>query len=110
VDARRRLLRWSSWFAVANAALLAVIGLRYLWHYAALGPSAAWVYAVLAYVGHLSVLAYMPYLLLVPVIVLLPPRPPRGAGSGGTSERSLPPASWPAISSMPGPRRTPTCP
>ena len=72
VDARRRLLRWGSWFAVANAALLAGVGLRYLWYYAALGPSAAWVYAVLAYVGQLSVLAYIPYLLLVPVIMLLP--------------------------------------
>ena len=31
VSSRRRLLRWASWFAVANAALLAIIGLRYLW-------------------------------------------------------------------------------
>ncbi len=72
MGARTRLLRWGSWFAVANAALLAVIGLRYLWYYAALGPSAAWAYAVLAYVGHLSVLAYLPYLLLVPLIGLFP--------------------------------------
>lgn len=69
---RRRLLRWGSWFAVTNAALLAVIGLHYLWYYAALGPSAAWVYAGLAFIGHLSFLAYAPYLLVVPVIVLFP--------------------------------------
>jgi membrane-anchored protein YejM (alkaline phosphatase superfamily) len=41
VGVRRRLLRWGSWFAAANAALLGVVGLRYLWYYAALGPSAA---------------------------------------------------------------------
>jgi uncharacterized protein len=72
VGARRRLLRWGNWFAVINVALLAVVGLRYLWYYAALGPSTAWVYAVLAYMGHLAVLAYVPYLLLVPLIMLLP--------------------------------------
>ena len=72
MSARRRLLRWGSWFAVVNAALLAVIGLRYLWYYVGMGPSVAWVYAALAYVGHLSALAYIPFLLLVPVIVLIP--------------------------------------
>ena len=29
MNPRRRLFRWASWFAVANAALLGVIGLRY---------------------------------------------------------------------------------
>jgi uncharacterized protein len=72
VSARRRLLRWGSWFAVVNAALLAVVGLRYLWYFAALRPSVAWVYAILAYVGHLTALAYIPFLLLVPVMVLFP--------------------------------------
>jgi len=72
VSARRRLLRWGSWFAVVNAALLGVVGLRYLWYYVAVGPSVAWVYALLAYVGHLSALAYLPFLLLVPVIALIP--------------------------------------
>jgi membrane-anchored protein YejM (alkaline phosphatase superfamily) len=72
MSARRRLLRWGSWFAVVNAALLAFVGLRYLWYYVALGPSVAWVYAALAYVGQLSALAYIPFLLLVPVIVLTP--------------------------------------
>jgi membrane-anchored protein YejM (alkaline phosphatase superfamily) len=72
MSARRRLLRWGSWFAAFNAALLAVIGLRYLWYYSALTPSFAWVYAVLAYIGHLAALAYVPFLLLVPVMLLLP--------------------------------------
>ena len=73
MSARRRLLRWANWFGVANAALLLLVGLRYLWPYAALGPSVAWIYAALAYVSHLSVLAYTPFLLLlIPVIVLVP--------------------------------------
>ncbi len=72
MSARRRLCRWGSWFAVANAALLAVIGLRYLWYYSALTPSVAWVYAVLAYVGQMTALAYIPFLLLVPVMLLVP--------------------------------------
>jgi membrane-anchored protein YejM (alkaline phosphatase superfamily) len=73
MSARRRLLRWGSWFAVANAAVLGVVGVRYLWYYSALGLSPAWVYAILAYVGQMSALAYLPFLLLlVPAIVLLP--------------------------------------
>src|SRR6266436_4666837 len=73
MSARRRLLRWGSWFAVANAAVLGVVGVRYLWYYSALGLSPAWVYAILAYMGQMSALAYLPFLLLlVPAIVLLP--------------------------------------
>src|SRR5215470_8179081 len=69
---RRRLLRWGSWFAAVNAALMAAVGAPYLWYYFALGPSLAWLYAVVAYVGHLSALAYLTFLLLVPVIALAP--------------------------------------
>jgi membrane-anchored protein YejM (alkaline phosphatase superfamily) len=69
---RRRLLRWGSWFAVVNAALMAVVGARYLWYYFALGPSWAWLYAIIVYVGHLSALAYIVFLLLVPLIALVP--------------------------------------
>jgi membrane-anchored protein YejM (alkaline phosphatase superfamily) len=72
MSARRRLLRWGSWFAVVNAALLGIVGLQYLWYYAALMPSVAWVYAVLAYVGQLTALGYLPFLLLVPVMLLVP--------------------------------------
>ena len=73
MSSRRRLLRWANWFAVANAALLAIIGLRYLWLYVRLSPSVAWGYALLAYVGHVSALAYLPCLLvLMPVILLSP--------------------------------------
>jgi membrane-anchored protein YejM (alkaline phosphatase superfamily) len=41
MSARRRLCRWGSWFAVANAGLLAVVGLRYLWDYSPLEPLVA---------------------------------------------------------------------
>jgi membrane-anchored protein YejM (alkaline phosphatase superfamily) len=70
---RTRLLRWASRFAVVNAAVLGVVGLRYLWYYFALTPSPAWLYAILAYVGHLSFLACVPLLLLLfPVMMLIP--------------------------------------
>ncbi len=72
VSARRRLLRWGSWFAVVNGALMAVVGLRYLWYYFALGPSFAWIYVIIAYVGHFSALACLVFLLMVPVIALIP--------------------------------------
>jgi len=75
VSPRRRLLRWASWFGVANAALLAIVGLRYLWHYSAVAPAVGWLFAVLAYVGHLSALAYVPLLVLLAPVILLVPRP-----------------------------------
>jgi membrane-anchored protein YejM (alkaline phosphatase superfamily) len=73
VSPRRRLFRWAGWFALANAAVLGVVGLPYLWHYAALGRAVSWAYALVAYVGHLGVLACLPLLLvLVPVVAVIP--------------------------------------
>ena len=72
---RRRLLRWLSWFAVTNAALLAIVGLRYPWYYATLGPLAAWGYALAFYAGHMSALAYIPLVLLLAQVIALIPRP-----------------------------------
>jgi len=69
---RTRLLRWSNAFALANVALLAIVGLRYLWYYSPLAPLVGWTYAALAFVGHLSALAYIPLLLLVPVMLVIP--------------------------------------
>ena len=87
MSSRRRLLRWASWFAVANAALVAVIGLRYLWLYVRFSPSVPWGYAALAYAGHVSVLAYLPFLLVLMPVILLCPRPrlvvPLGVALGG---------------------------
>jgi hypothetical protein len=75
MTSRRRLLRWAHWFTLVHAGLLALIGLRYLWLYMRLSPTVAWVYAPLAYVGHIAVLAYLPILLLVLPLILLLPRP-----------------------------------
>src|SRR4029453_5992422 len=72
MGARKRLLRWANGFALANAAFLGVVGLRYLWYYPPLEPFVGWTYAGLAYVGHLSALAYVPLILLVPVMMLVP--------------------------------------
>ena len=72
---------------MANAALLAIIGLRYLWLYVRLSPSVAWGYALVAYVGHVSALAYLPCLLVLVPVILLSPRPrlvvPLGVVLGG---------------------------
>src|SRR5262249_61199273 len=72
VAARRRLLRWGIWFALLNLGLLVLVGARYLWYYLTLGPSPGWIYATLAFVGQMSIFAYLPFLILVPVILLLP--------------------------------------
>jgi len=71
---RRRLLRWTNWFAAVNAALLMIVGLPYLWHYAALGHSVSWSYALVAYVGQLGALACIPLLVLLSAVVALVPR------------------------------------
>src|SRR5258705_8674819 len=88
MSSRRRLLRWASWFAVANAALLATIGLRYLWLYVRLTPSVAWGYVPVAYVGHVTAVAYAPGLLLQMPVILLGPRPRMAVRRGGASGRA----------------------
>src|SRR3982074_3664132 len=72
---RRRLLRWGSWFALANAGLLALIGVRYLWHYAAPAAAPAGLYVLVATAGPWAALAYLPFLLVVAPVSLLVPRP-----------------------------------
>src|SRR5262249_25091347 len=44
VGPRRRLFRWAGWFGLAHAALLGIVGLRYLWYYRPVAP-AGWAYA-----------------------------------------------------------------
>jgi membrane-anchored protein YejM (alkaline phosphatase superfamily) len=84
VSARPRLFRWLGWFALANAGVLAIIGLRYLWLYAALGRAVSWSYALVAFVGHMSALACLPLLVLLLPVAALMPRPrlvlPLGVG------------------------------
>ena len=72
---RRRLLHWLGWFGAVNAALLMLIGLRYLWQYAALGRDVSWSYALVAYAGHLSALSCVPLFGLLAPVALLAPRP-----------------------------------
>jgi uncharacterized protein len=84
MTSRRRLLRWVLWFAAVHAGLLALIGLRYFWLYVRLSPTVAWVYAPIAFLGHISALAYLPILLLIVPLALLLPWPrlvvPLGVG------------------------------
>jgi len=75
VSPRRCLFRWLGWFALVNVALVGIIGLRYLWLYAALGGTVSWSYALVAYVGHLSALVCLPLLIVVSPVVALIPRP-----------------------------------
>src|SRR5262249_38070996 len=63
------------WFALANAALIGIIGLRYLWLYTALGRAVSWSYALVAYVGHMSAFACVPLLVLLVPVALVIPRP-----------------------------------
>ncbi len=75
VRQRRRLLRWGSWFALVNAGLLALIGVHYLWYYSAPAAPMAWMYVLVATVGHWTALAYIPFLLVLAPASLLVPWP-----------------------------------
>jgi len=70
---RRQLLRWLGWFAMANAVILGLIGLRYLSGGTAGSTPLAWVYLVTIYISHHSWLALLPLLLLVSPVILLRP-------------------------------------
>ena len=72
---RRRLLRWLGWFALVNAVLVGIIGLRYLWLSTALGHAVSWSYALVAYIGHMSALACVPLLVLLVPLAAVFPRP-----------------------------------
>lgn len=70
---RRQLFRWLGWFAMANAAVLAIIDLRYL--SSGLGDQTwlSWVYLISIYIGHHSWVAVLPlFVLITPFIVLKP--------------------------------------
>jgi len=70
---RKLLFRWLAWFAMANAVILGLIGLRYLSAVPDGSSVLAWVYLVTIYISHYSWLALLPLLLLVsPFIVVKP--------------------------------------
>ncbi len=71
MSARRRLLLWANRFALVNAALLAVVGLRYLWYYFALTPSPAWLYAIVAFMGHVTMMLIPRARVILPLGVFL---------------------------------------
>ncbi|MDP6674587.1 MAG: DUF3413 domain-containing protein [Gammaproteobacteria bacterium] len=69
---RRRLLRWIGWFGVINAGLFALVAQRYLWLYHFPGDGIGIVYAVLTFVGHLTLLAVVPmFIVLLPFVIVL---------------------------------------
>lgn len=74
---RRQLLRWVGWFGTANAAVYAVILLRYLWRYPFSSDLIGNIYILLAFVGHAAFLAFLPLILLViPLLLVWPLRRP----------------------------------
>ncbi len=70
---RRDLLRWVGWFGAANAAIFAVILLRYLWGYPFTGDLLGNLYLVLAFAGHAAKLAFLPLIIIVIPLLLVAP-------------------------------------
>jgi membrane-anchored protein YejM (alkaline phosphatase superfamily) len=72
---RRQLFRWMGWFAMANAVVLGLVGLRYFSGYVAGDSALAWVYLVTVYFAHHVMLAAIPlFILLTPMVLLRPDR------------------------------------
>ena len=70
---RKQLLRWLGWFAMANAVVFGLIGLRYLGAETSGQTPLAWIYLVTIYISHHSWLALLPLLVLVSPVILLKP-------------------------------------
>jgi membrane-anchored protein YejM (alkaline phosphatase superfamily) len=71
---RAVLFRWVGWFALVNALVLTLLGLRYLANFSSGGTLLSWVYVVLVFPSHFLMLAFLPLLVLVPVILSWPSR------------------------------------
>ncbi|MDH3977562.1 MAG: DUF3413 domain-containing protein [Gammaproteobacteria bacterium] len=75
VTSRRQLFRWAGWFGVINAGLFALVAQQYLWIYHFPADALGIIYALLTFVGHMTVLAVVPlFILLTPLIILAPRR------------------------------------
>jgi len=73
IPTRHQLFRWLGWFAMANAVVFGLIGLRYLGGGSTVVTPLAWIYLVTIYISHHSWLALLPLLIVVaPVIVIRP--------------------------------------
>jgi len=73
IQPRRKLFRWLVWFAMANAIVFGLIGLRYLGAGSAPATPLAWLYLVTIYISHHSWLALIPLLALVSPLIFLRP-------------------------------------
>ena len=72
---RLGLIRWGGYFALCNAALIALISLLYLQYYTWPDATLARLYVPVMYLGHAMLLAGAPWLLLiVPLTLMLPIR------------------------------------
>ena len=73
LQSRKLLFRWLGWFAMVNAVILGLIGLRYLSGGPDGSSALAWVYLVTIYISHYSWLALLPLLVIVSPFILLRP-------------------------------------
>ncbi len=73
-DTRADLLRWCGWFLVCAAALFELLALRYLTVVTLPEGAAARAFSLLMFVSHGVILASLVFVLLLPVVLLLPRR------------------------------------
>ena len=71
---RGTLLRWIGWFGIANGAIFALAGLRYLLAFGIPETGIAMFYILLATVGHFALLGFLPLMLVLAPVALLIPR------------------------------------
>jgi membrane-anchored protein YejM (alkaline phosphatase superfamily) len=72
---RRQVFRWMGWFAMANALVLAVVGLRYFQGFSPGGTPLSWIYLLLVYPAHHVLVAVIPlFLVLTPIVLVRPSR------------------------------------
>lgn len=70
---RKQIFRWMGWFAIANAVVLAVVGMRYFQGFTPGGTSLSWVYLLLVYPAHHVLIAVIPlFLVLTPIVLMRP--------------------------------------
>ncbi|HFC53573.1 MAG TPA: DUF3413 domain-containing protein, partial [Gammaproteobacteria bacterium] len=74
IPGRGVLLRWAGWFFLANAAVALLISLRYLGVVRIPEGEYAWLFTVLAFVGHFASLGFIGALLLFLPILIFPYR------------------------------------
>ncbi len=72
---RTVLFRWMGWFALANACLLALLGLRYFANFSPGETLLSWVYLVLVFPSHFVILSMLSlFIVLTPLVLVWPSR------------------------------------